>query len=249
MNSSNKRTAAPCLDDNSPLRAQCEGCSIYNVALLQQLIDRSALDDALRPIDDLALVRGDVVYQERDSEDAIYTIRRGLVKAVQYLPDGAQRIVRLYNQGNALGVERLLNLPYEHTLIATGPVNLCRIPLNVIRDLNKQTPQLYEELIEHWHSHVRQADTWITQFSTGSVRARVARFILYLAELEGEVPEDNVELLHGEEMAAVLGVTPESVSRVMAELKRNGTLALISQTPREIHQFNRAALESLAFGS
>lgn len=248
MNGRQKRTAAPCLTPQITGSGACDSCGIYHVVLLEQLIDKAELEPSLRRIERIELAPGECVYQEKGTDDCLFTIRSGLVKAIQYLPDGTQRIVRLYNQGSALGVERLLGLPYEHTVAAIGHVDVCRIPVSVVGALDEDSPRLYEELIEHWHSHVRQADTWITQFSTGSVRARVARLLLYLAQLEVEAPKGGVELLHGEEMAAVLGVTPESVSRTVAEFKRNDILHVLSHTPRERYSYDRNALESIAFG-
>jgi CRP/FNR family transcriptional regulator len=78
----------------------------------------------------------------------------------------------------------------------------------------------YLELTEQWHHYLREADVWITQFSTGSIRSRVARLITFLYYLEKEINPGYVRLLSGEEMASILGVTPESVSRVIAEFKR-----------------------------
>jgi len=45
------------------------------------------------------------------------------------------------------------------------------------------------------------------------------------------------------EMADVLGVTPESVSRVMAEFKRNNTLSKIRDTPVDIFKLDSLQLQ------
>jgi len=53
---------------------------------------------------------------------------------------------------------------------------------------------------------------------------RVARLLKYLAELEYDKPLDRVELLTVCEMAEILGVTQESVSRILATFKRRAIL-------------------------
>ena len=85
------------------------------------------------------------------------------------------------------------------------------------------------------------ADTWITDFSTGAIRGRVARLIRFLVENDEASGPREVSLLTVDEMADVLGVTAESVSRVMADMKRRKILQSISDQP----DFYRCNIEIL----
>ena len=51
------------------------------------------------------------------------------------------------------------------------------------------------------------------------------------------------ELLTTEEMSEILGVTPESVSRVVAEFKREGILQPIENNDESLFTFDRKKLE------
>ena len=70
------------------------------------------------PIDEIEFEPGGILYSAGDEGEALFTIRSGLVKLVQYLPDGMQRTVRLLNHGATAGLEVTLGQPYEHAAIA-----------------------------------------------------------------------------------------------------------------------------------
>ena len=55
------------------------------------------------PINQFVLQPGQALYRAGEPGDRLFTIRSGLVKLVQYLPDGAQRIVRLIKTADVTG--------------------------------------------------------------------------------------------------------------------------------------------------
>ena len=71
-----------------------------------------------------------------------------------------------------------------------------------------------------WHQSLQEADVWLTQLSTGSAKVRVARFLLSLPENEN----GEIELFSIEDLGAMLGITPETASRIMAEFRRSGII-------------------------
>ena len=199
--------------------AECGECSIRELALFADL---QKTDFALVhvPIDEIFHEVGSTLYNAGDSGQHVFTLRGGLVKLIQYLPDGTQRIVRLLRQGAVAGLEILLDTPYEHTAITLHPTPVCRIPAHVVHDLDAKTPRLHRQLMARWHQSVHEADDWLTGMSTGSARARVARLLLYLPAS----PSGLREIFNREDLGAMLGVTTETASRVMAEFRRSGLI-------------------------
>lgn len=178
---------------------------------------------------------GDTLFRYGEAVEALTVIRNGRVKLLHFLANGKTRIVRLHNRGSILGLNGLVNEVHSHTAVAIDDVEAYLIPVNLLLSLKSDDPESCNQLLEHWHEYLAIADTWITDFSTGSIRGRVARLILYLTEADG-APEQDVNLLTVEEMAEILGVTPESVSRVMADFKRKRIL--ISQEEEQSHCFH-----------
>ena len=166
----------------------------------------------------------EVIYRESAGVDRICIIRSGLVKLLSYLPNGRARIVRLHARNQWLGLEGLLGEPYEHTAIAVDDVVVEYLSTHSVQHLVMDAPGRLLQLLHQWHVDLAQADKWISEFSTGGIRPRVARLLQFLAELEYGCPTDRVELLTVSEMAEILGVTPESVSRIVATFKRRDIL-------------------------
>jgi CRP/FNR family transcriptional regulator len=177
-----------------------------------------------------------ILFREGEAADTVFALRRGLVKLVAYSPDGRMRIVRLHGTGALLGLGGLLNPTHEYTGVAVDKVEADCLSLAAVARLRKDDPELYCRLLETWYVYLRSADFWITDFSTGSIRARVARLVNFLATLQRDGSSGRVELLTCEEMAGVLGVTVESVSRTLAEFKRRKLLKAVRPNPTKLYE-------------
>lgn len=182
-------------------------------------LSKSDLSSMLLTIDNLCLPAKAVLYNQGDAGESVFTIRKGLVRLVQHGANGARRIVRLLKPGSVSGLEALVNSHYRHTAEAVTETDVCRIPKQVLLQIESRNASLHGALMERWQQSLDDADMVITQLSTGTVQARVARFLLQSAS---DVKNRDYRLLPREDLAALLGVTLETVSRVFAEFKRNG---------------------------
>ncbi len=187
-----------------------------------------------------------VLYNEGSTVDAVIVIRSGMVKLVSHLPNGRARIVRVHTHGSWLGLSALLGRPHDHTAIAVDEVEAYHIPVANIRRIKSDYPHLYNQMLEHWYEYLQDADLWISEFSTGVIKARVARLVNFLSEIEDTMESGRVKLLTCEEMAEILGATPESVSRVLAEFKRDKVLYHSKIAIEGCYQCNVTALEAIA---
>jgi CRP/FNR family transcriptional regulator len=188
----------------------------------------------------------EVIYRESEAVDRISIVRSGLVKLLSYLPNGRARIVRLHARGQWLGIEGLLGESYENTAIAIGDVVLQHVPIHSLQQRIMNEPGRLLQLLQQWHIDLAQADRWISEFSTGGIKPRVARLLEYLAELEYDSPMDTVELLTVCEMSEILGVTPESVSRIVATFKRRDILQKQSDSSGEVYRLDTPRLQQEA---
>ena len=201
--------------------ANCRNCPIRRSVLFSGL-EEEDFEKIHQPIDQFRYEPGGQLYGQEDDADSLFTIRSGLVKLVQYLPDGTQRIVRLLGDTDVVGLEALLFDRYEHAAIALHPTEICRIPRAVVKERMTQNPKLYNDLMARWHRAVSDCDRMITELNTGTARARVVRLLLWLAERNGG---ERCTLFGREDMAALLALTTETISRMMADLKRQGYIS------------------------
>ncbi|SMH47910.1 Crp/Fnr family transcriptional regulator [Azospirillum agricola] len=218
--------------------ARCRNCAIRDLVLFGDLRDPDFGLIQL-PIDELRIEPGAALYHVGEDGGSLYTIRSGLVKLVQFLPDGTQRIVRLLRRGAVAGLEVLVGRPYEHTAVVLQEAEVCQLPRAVVERLSKETPRLHARLMERWYQSLHQADDWLTALSTGSARRRLARLFLKLA---ADCPGEPVRLSGREDLGAMLGLGMETASRTIAEFKRAG---LVRETMPNVFVCDGPALEAV----
>lgn len=203
--------------------ADCLNCSIRSAALFSGLT-RPDFDVLHEPVEQITLEAGNVLYKEGDTGRHLFTVRSGLMKLVQYLPDGTQRIVRLVQATDVLGLEMLVSEHYNHEVVALRTSQLCRYPKEYVMQISLTNPQLHADLMARWQKALNEADDWITQLSTGSSRKRMANLLLRL-------PEDGstqCTLLSREDIGSILSITLETASRTISDFKRSGLITELS---------------------
>jgi CRP/FNR family transcriptional regulator, anaerobic regulatory protein len=208
-------------------RADCAHCGIRQLMLFSGLPE-SGFTELLQPIDNHLYSAGASLYEEGVRGQTVYSIRRGLLKLLYRTPDGSQRIVRLHGKGITIGLELLdANVAYHHTAVAVEDVDACAIPLATLKNLQVRFPSLCDKVRQQLQQQVDRADQWIKDLNTGVAWSRVARLLLLLREL-GADRNGDIELLPREDMAAVVGVTTETASRIVADFKRRGLLLKVT---------------------
>jgi CRP-like cAMP-binding protein len=215
--------------------ASCEKCGIRDLVLFADL----ANDDfnAIHfPIEDIWLPPGTALYQAGQAATALFTVREGLLKLEQYLADGTLRIVSLLRQGDVAGLEATVAEVYEHTAIALQPTKVCRLPKEVVTQLS---PKLHRQLMNKWYDMVQRSQECTRELSTGSARQRVARLFLLLAPPNSE----QCRLFGREDLGALLGITTQTASRIVAEFKRAG---LIEEIASNLFRRDTAKLAQVA---
>lgn len=200
--------------------ADCLSCTLRNSVLFAGLEEKD-FDQIHQPIDLYTLPPGSTLYRAGDKAERLFTIRSGVLKLVQYLPDGTQRIVRLVRSTDVTGLEALLDQPYQHDAVVLQPTEACSLPVSVVRALSQTNPKLHHELLNRWQRALTEADAWLTELSTGSAKQRVARLLLRLVK---DDRSSECALFSREDMGAMLGITTETASRTIAEFKRQSLL-------------------------
>lgn len=226
--------------------SRCRTCTVRQSALFVNL-SHAELDEIAPAVPELTVPAGAALYRAGDQPNALFILRSGVVKQEQYLLDGSYRIVRLARRADILGLESLLETPCDHTSIALTEVSVCRVPLPIVRKVMQKQAWLATQMIRHWHHAVRQADDWLTNYSTGSARKRVARLLLDLHDWAqaDETSPPPVELPSRDDMGAILGITKETTSRLIADFRRAGLLANTDNRHVRIDRDRLAAIVSL----
>ena len=209
------------LTDLAMTPTECMLCPAKDIGLFSGLTeaDRRRLLERLRHVRAPA---GTVLFTPGDSGHDIFIVRSGLVKLTKFARDGSVRIVRLARPGDVIGLGLIIRKYHGHTAQAMTQIEACRVPVDLVSHEIHRIHGLELKLFQQWQSAVEMADTFLSELSTGTAHARVARLLLYLLQAS----DTNVcQAISREEMGELLGVTGETASRVIAEFKRAGFIS------------------------
>lgn len=229
-----------CLDFIWKGHADCQHCAIRKYDILAD-IDVAKYEYLLSRIIQFSYLDKAMLFVESSPARDMFVIRRGLVKLEDTMSDGSARIVRLATKGGCVGLESFLNnhQRYDQTAIALQEVEVCRIPHQVLDDLLTTDPIFYKAVFKEWHFQLEASNKVVVDFSTGTLKQRIAQVLLMLIDEAKRNNHAEIAMLHIDDIAALTGVTKESVSRNMAEFKRN---KLVTKSSPSKMCFDEAAL-------
>lgn len=220
--------------------ADCRNCGIRDMVLFADLHEED-FNLIHAPIDDLEFPAGHPLVRLGETATSLYTLRSGMVKLVRNTVDGRQRIVRVLRAGDIIGLEALMGPTYESDAIALSPAKACRIPLQVIQRLNRETPRLHQRLLEKWHRSLKEADDWLADLNFGNARQRVAGLILKMRSAH----DASVSTLFSrEDMGAMLDLKLETVSRTLNAFAREGLIESLDKQGRVYRILDEQRLSS-----
>jgi CRP-like cAMP-binding protein len=205
-------------------QTDCIHCSLRSSALFNSLTEED-FESFHEPVEQLTLDAGSLLYRIGDSGHHLFTIRDGLIKLIQYLPDGTQRIVRLVKSTDVLGLEMMVGDQYEHEAVVLHTTKLCRYPKELVTRLSQNNSVLHKDLMARWQKALTDADAWLTRLSTGQAKKRMANLLLLL--IDGKTTTDCY-ILSREDIGSILSITIETASRTISEFKRRGLMKEIS---------------------
>jgi CRP/FNR family transcriptional regulator len=208
--------------------SDCRSCGIRDMVLFADLREED-FNLIHAPIDDLELAANQTLVRMGETATSLYTLRAGMIKLVRHTVDGRQRIVRVLRSGDVVGLEALMGPTYDSDAIALTSIKVCRLPLQVIQRLNRETPRLHQRLLEKWHRSLKDADDWLADLNFGTARQRVAGLIL---KMRSTGDASVVSIFSREDMGAMLDLKLETVSRTLNAFIREGLIAPLDKIGR-----------------
>ena len=168
--------------------------------------------------------KGVRLFQIDEKADSLYTLHEGVLKLEQQLPTGKRRIVRLLRRGDLAGIEAVTLDKYQYDAIAMTDISICEISAESVLNFSTKSPEFHKNLLNKWQLALATSDIWLTKFSTGPARHRIVRLLIWLSE---NSPGEELYMPSRKEMGNMLSRTTEIVSRIIAELRRDGNLELL----------------------
>jgi CRP-like cAMP-binding protein len=194
--------------------------------------------------------RGQLIFYAGALAHALYIVRSGRVKVFRTWPGGEEQVLRLLGPGEILGYRPLLaNEPYVASAEAVEDSVLCVIPAATLRELLRDVPELALELLAKLARELRMSEDLMMDLIYRPVRERAARLLLVLLEDNRGAADPALLRSHQlkrQDMARMIGTTPETFSRVLRSFAQRGIVALARD---RIRIRDRSLLHKVAGGS
>jgi CRP/FNR family transcriptional regulator len=188
----------------------------------------------------LKLAPGQALFHEGDPVTRVFTLTRGTLKLYKLLADGRRQVTGFMHPGDFLGI----SVDDEHAFSAEAlePAQLCWFPRNRFDDFVEQHAPMERELYRIAAHELAAAQEQFVLLGRKTATERIASFIL---RLSGRSDGATVHLsMSRSDIADYLGLTKETVSRVLSALKRERVIRLDALD--EIRILDRAMLQELA---
>jgi CRP-like cAMP-binding protein len=171
---------------------------------------------------------GELLWREGDADGMLVALRSGQVKIYRLLPNAREVTLLLFGPGDVFGFLPLLDgqsyPAYAQALDETEADVMARTTL--LRVLRAE-PELAVTLIGLLGGRLRAAFDLIRSMSTPGAQTRVAQALLALVPPEAALAGNPVLVrlpVSAHEFAGALGLVPETLSRALTGLVRQGVL-------------------------
>lgn len=225
----------------------CGACGIRDLAVCAVLDDIELTRLASIAVT-VKFTDNQVILQEGDPAEAMFNVTDGAVKLYKLLPDGRRMITGFLFPGDFLGLAH--NDTYAYSADASGNVRMCRFPRRRFEAMLEEFPHLERRLLTDASNELAQAQDQMLLLGRKTAKEKIASFLIQLAGRQRRRggPENIVQLpMSRAEIADYLGLTTETVSRTITQLKSTGAIRL--QQGHTIQLSNGSELTEIAEGT
>jgi len=231
------RTAQKSRGSDRNGRCQSNASAAHPNALLKKISLFSTLTAAeLRQISERIVCKhfkkNSVILREEMTSEVMYIILEGEVKVIRSMEEGKEIIVSMHSSGEFFGELSLIDgKTTPATVIATKDSTTALITKVEFFTLIYSQRKVMENFLNVLCARLRESISKIELLNFNNAAQRVKMLFMMIAENYGDrTPAGtvlNIRLLH-QDIADMVGLTRETVTRVLDRWKKNGEIAFLN---------------------
>lgn len=190
--------------------------------------------------------RGQTIFSEGEPGTGFYVVAAGKVKIFKLSVDGKEQILHIFGPGEPFGeVPVFEGRRFPAHAIALEDSSCLFFPRPAFIELIRNNPSLALNMLAVLSRRLRRFAALVDDLSLKEVPARLAAHLLYLSKEQDAADSVRLDIPKGQ-LAALLGTIPETLSRILAKMTKQGFIA--GDGPR-ITILDRETLTELAEGA
>ncbi len=193
--------------------------------------------------------RGRTLVWEGEDAALVANVIEGVLKLSISTSDGREQIVGVVYPSDFIG--RPFGDRSQYSVTALVDSKVCMFPRSAFDRFAHEHPELERRLLNRTLDELDRARRWMLLLGRKSAAERVASFLIEMSQRLAEtgpdpqIPLDNFDLpLDRQQIADVLGLTIETVSRQLSAMRAAGVIELPGRRSLSIR--DRARLVALA---
>ena len=174
---------------------------------------------------------GEILFSQGEKGNGVYCIKSGLIGLRRVDINGNSVLIRLVSAGFTVGYRTFLTgQAHINSAEALTSSTLCYVPRPMVEQLLKANPLLGERFLQHFYDDTIDTENDYVRSLTMGMKSRFLHLILVFYERFGYQDENGnavVDLpVKKGEIAELVGVRPESISRLIDQLQNDEVLRI-----------------------
>jgi len=180
------------------------------------------LDDSLQRV---TFRHGEILFMQGQPSSWLFALSDGMVKICTHNADGREQIVGLSSpQSLLVGLQSMNDERYAYSAIAASNVKACKINHRTLIDRVRDRGDLAMRLIEAINAQLSHSRALMEVLGHKCAAAKIASFILLMTPKSKKANGTFALPFSRLEIASLLGLSEETVCRLMANMKREGAI-------------------------
>jgi CRP/FNR family cyclic AMP-dependent transcriptional regulator len=180
----------------------------------------------------LRLAADEALFLAGDGGDGCYLVEEGLLKVAVASQSGGERILAFLGPGAIVGEMSIIDGRPRSASGVVRQAALKFLSCAAFEEFTRNYPEIYEYLVKLLASRLREANAVIAAGTFLSLKGRVARTLLELAEGFGQDVGSGRIVIHQKigqsDLAARAGVARANVCRILNEWQRHKLVSRLS---------------------
>lgn len=174
----------------------------------------------------IKLRRGQNLFISGDTPRSVYAVANGCLKIVRESSEGESVITRIVRPGQIVGIREIFGeFKYSRTSVALKESEVFAIDAQAIMDLIGRSPSVSLQFMKIFCTELSRLERRIESDLYRSAKSRVASVLQELYAIFAYDGHTGFEPpLNRRDIAELADVTPETVSRALADFKSTGIL-------------------------
>ena len=169
--------------------------------------------------------QGEILFMQGQASSCLFAVVDGMVKICTHNTDGREQIVGLSSpQSLLVGLQSMNDERYAYSAIAASKVTACKINHRMLLERVRDRGDLAMRLIGAMNAQLAHSRALMEVLGHKCAAAKIASFILLMTPKSNKGDGGFSLPFSRLEIASLLGLSEETVCRLMANMKREGAI-------------------------